>query len=109
MEFKKRLFDLKTNAISVEIDLGWVDEALILEGYDIGETVEKLYGDSDYEYSITVKGNAIEKLYDLNNIARGKKGALVDAIAIKINGNYAYSLFRQYLKDNSIEFEVMSF
>jgi hypothetical protein len=28
---------------------------LVVEGYDIGKTVEEVWGDSDYEYSITVK------------------------------------------------------
>jgi len=109
MEFKKRLHYAKTNAITVEINIGWVGEALVLEGYDIGKTVEKFHGDSDYEYSITVKGNDLEKLYHLNNIDPGKKNELLDTISDKINGNYAYSLFRQYLKDNDIEFEAMLF
>jgi hypothetical protein len=32
---------------------------LVLEGYDIGDFVEKYWGDSDYEYWLTVKSENV--------------------------------------------------
>lgn len=108
MDFKKQLFYLKTPQIKIEINLGWKDNTLILEGYDIGKTVEDLRGDSDYEYSISVKDAELENLYYLNNVEVGNKLLLVEAIASKINGNKSYSEFQTYLTENGIGYEAFS-
>ena len=108
MDFQKQLFYLKTPQIKIEINLGWKDNTLILDGYDIGTTVENLRGDSDYEYNITVKDAELEKLYYLNNVEVGQKLLLVEAIAKKINGNKSYSEFQKYLKENGIGYEAFS-
>jgi hypothetical protein len=106
MEFVKQLFSLKTDAIQIDIQLGWDKEALTLDGYDAGKTVEQLKGKLDYEYQITVKDAGLEKLYSLNGIPIGQKLQLVEAIAKKINGDKAYTQFRQYLSDNAIKFDT---
>lgn len=103
------LYSLRTDEISVDIYLGWLGESFVLEGYDIGKTVEKLHGDIDYEYFITVKGPGLQKLFQLNNIEPGLKSELVAAVSEKINGNSSFSMFRRYLKDNDVAFETMHF
>jgi hypothetical protein len=108
MDFQKQLFYLKTQQIKIEINLGWKANTLILEGYDIGTTVENLRGDSDYEYNIIVKDAELEKLYYLNNVEVGQKLLLVEAIAKKINGNKSYSEFQEYLKENGIGYEAFT-
>ncbi|MEO3406414.1 hypothetical protein AAFN85_21050 [Mucilaginibacter sp. CAU 1740] len=108
MDFQKQLFFLKTQQIKIEINLGWKDNTLILEGYDIGTTVENFHGDSDYEYNITVKDAELEKLYHLNNVEVGQKLLLVETIAQKINGNKSYSEFQKYLKENGIGYEAFT-
>jgi hypothetical protein len=46
----------KTESVSVSLDAHVDDDgSLNLEGQDIGETVEKYWGDSDYEYFLYVK------------------------------------------------------
>ena len=47
MEFKKRLFIIDREDIRVTIDLGFDGEDLKLDGYDIGKTVDEMWGDSD--------------------------------------------------------------
>ena len=54
MDYNKRLFTIDRTDIKVTIDLGFEGEDLKLDGYDIGKTVDEMWGDSDYEYSITV-------------------------------------------------------
>ena len=38
------------------------DGDLVMEGYDIGETPEKFWGDSDYEYGRVIKGKYKNKV-----------------------------------------------
>jgi hypothetical protein len=38
------------------------DDTLVLDGYDIGETVESIWGDSDYEYWVKVKSQDKNKV-----------------------------------------------
>lgn len=49
------LTEYKIEDISVQL-VARIDEAgnLVLEGYDIGKTVEEFFGDSDYEYWLRV-------------------------------------------------------
>ena len=105
MLFEKKLFYLKTDRITIDICLGFEGDNLVLDGYDIGKVVEEHWGDSDYEYQITVKKKHLDKLYEINNLKNGQKKELVEAIAKKINGNRSYSLLQEYLTKNDIEFE----
>ena len=68
MEHKKRLFTIDRKDIKVTIDLGFDGENLKLDGYDIGKTVNDIFGDSDYEYSITIISENLPKLYEINNV-----------------------------------------
>ena len=55
MNEKVRLFKLNREDIQVTVDTFFKDDDLLVIGYDIGKTVEMIWGDSDYEYSITVE------------------------------------------------------
>jgi hypothetical protein len=35
---------------------------LVLEGYDVGQTVEEMWGDGDYEYWVTVDSASVPRL-----------------------------------------------
>lgn len=105
MNFEKTLYHQEHSSIKIDILLGFEEEVLKLDGYDIGKDVEKVWGDSDYEYTITVKGKSLTKLYRLRGIPLGQKQALVNSIAEKINGNFAYTLFMDYLQKHNIAFE----
>ena len=104
MEHTKRLFTIDRKDIKVTIDLRFDGENLKLDGYDIGKTVNDIFGDSDYEYSITVSSENLPKLYEINKVANGKKEELINALAVFLSENKAYSLFHDYLKENEIEF-----
>ena len=104
MEHTKRLFTIDRKDIKVTIDLRFAGENLKLDGYDIGKTVNDIFGDSDYEYSITISSENLPKLYEINKVAIGKKVELINALAVFLSDNKAYSLFHDYLKENEIEF-----
>ncbi len=53
----------KTESVSVHLDASIDDDgSLNLEGQDIGDSVEKYWGDSDYEYFLYVKKDDKEKI-----------------------------------------------
>lgn len=104
MEPQIRIFTIEREDIKVTIDLGFEGENLKLEGYDIGKMVEDIFGDSDYEYSITVSAENLPKLYEINNVELGNKNELIESLSIFLSDNKAYSLFHDYLKENKIEF-----
>ena len=104
MEHKKRLFTINRKDIKVTIDLGFDGENLKLDGYDIGKMVSDIFGDSDYEYSITVSSENLPKLYEINKVEIGNKKELIKTLSVFLSDNKAYSLFQDYLKENDIEF-----
>ena len=105
MNFEKQLFHLKNDNIEIDITLGFEDEALRLIGYDIGKAVEAAWGDSDYEYEITVKGDGLIRLYEVNQINYGQKEMLVNKLAESFSDNRAYSMFMKYLGKNRVKYE----
>lgn len=109
MEFNKQLFKLDSKAIRVTIDLGFDGEDLKLDGYDIGKTVEEMWGDSDYEYTITVDSGNLDKLYDINKVEIGNKKKLISKLSKFLSVNEAYSKFHDYLMENKIEFTAFSY
>jgi hypothetical protein len=109
MDHKKRLFTIDRADIRVTIDLGFDGEELKLDGYDIGKTVGEMWGDSDYEYSITVPEVELPKLYELNKVPFGEKKKLISTLAKAFSINEAYSKFHDYLQENNIKFSSFSY
>jgi hypothetical protein len=109
VEFKKQLFKLDSKAIRVTINLGFDGEDLKLDGYDIGKTVGDMWGESDYEYSITVESENLNKLYELNKVEIGNKKKLISTLSKFLSINEAYSVFHDYLKDNNIIFKAFAY
>ena len=109
MEHNKRLFTIDREDIKVTIDLGFDGENLKLDGYDIGKMVNDIFGDSDYEYSITVSSENLPKLYEINKVEIGKKEELINALSVFLSDNKAYSLFHDYLKENEIKFTSFTY
>ncbi|HTJ48051.1 MAG TPA: hypothetical protein VL443_01260 [Cyclobacteriaceae bacterium] len=99
------LYDFKSDDIKINIEARFDGDALTVDGYDIGKRVEEFWGDSDYEYQVTVPADEMEKLYNALKISPGKKQELLNELANRFSGNTAYSSFRQFLTDNDIRSE----
>ncbi len=102
------LYQLERDDIRVDIQAYFSGEDLIVEGYDIGKTVEKYWGDSDYEYSTTIGKEEVEKIFPLLDIAGGDREGLLKAIAGRFNTNSCYSEFRDFLEKNGVHCESFS-
>lgn len=109
MKHKKKLFSIDNVNIRVMINLGFDGEELKLDGYDIGKSVSDMWGDSDYEYSITVSEGELPRLYELNQVPFGNKKKLISVLAKFLSDNKAFTLFHDYLKENNIPFTCFSY
>lgn len=82
---------------------------LMVEGVDSGELVEKLKGDWDYEYCLTVKKSnkdlLIQKLRD-DNIQIIDDKELLNWIKANYSGNNAFSSFQSFLTSENIDFKM---
>lgn len=99
------LYQFKSPSINIYIDAYFDDGKLIIEGQDLGKKVEEAWGDSDYEYSVTVPSNEVIKLYGLFQAKEGDEAGLLNAIADKYNTLTCYSEFRDFLEKNGINHE----
>ncbi len=99
---------MERDDIRVTVEAYFNGEDLIVEGYDIGTTVEEYWGDSDYEYATTIKKEEVEKIYPLFGIAGDDKEGLLKAIAGTFNTNTCYSEFGNFLEKNEVQYEVFS-
>jgi hypothetical protein len=106
--YKTTLFKYTDSGISINIEAFFDGEKLVIEGYDIGKKVEEVWGDSDYEYSVTIPDDEVKKLYTLMGVNDGDKYGLIQAIADKYNTNTCYSEFRDFLDKNEIKSEGFS-
>jgi hypothetical protein len=102
------LYHFEAPDIKITVEAYFKDEWLMVEGYDIGEKVQKIWGDSDYEYVVGITGEEVKKLYPLLDVPPGDKESLLTAIASRYNTNYCYSEFVNMLNANGIKAESFS-
>lgn len=101
------LFFRETPEIKVIVE-AYFDAAdnLVIEGYDIGRTVEQYWGDSDYEYSTTVKPDQVKKLYASLNLT--SQDDLLAYLQSRYNANDCYSKIQDFLTQLNIQYEGFS-
>ena len=102
------LYKFKGDGISVSITAGFENGDLIVEGYDIGKVVEECWGDSDYEYSITVEKENVVLLTRALGIHTQNEREILQAIAGRFNGNKCFSELGDFLSENNIEYKGFS-
>lgn len=103
--YRISLYRHETPDISIYIDAYFDGGSLIIEGQDIGTTVEDWWGDSDYEYSLAVPAAEVNKIYPLLKVEEGDQLGLLNKIAAKYNTNSCYSDFKAFLDRNNIKYE----
>ena len=103
------LFSLETTHIKVIVEV-YFDAAnnLIIEGYDIGKTVEEYWGDSDYEYSTTVRPGEVKKLCSALKLPPDSQGQLLAYLQLHYHANDCYSKIQDLLSQHDIRYEGFS-
>jgi hypothetical protein len=99
------LYELNTPKLKVSVKAIIQDDGnLVIDGFDIGETVEELMGDIDYEYILTVHSVHKPELLKLLNATDDAE--LLHQIQTQFNGNYVFSEFRLFLDQHQIPYET---
>ena len=102
------LFHFKSEDIKINIVARFEGKKLIIDGYNIGNTVKEVWGDSDYEYIMTIPGKGVKQLYGLLNVKVGDRKALLKALSKRFYGNKCFSAIGDFLDQNSIENETFT-
>ena len=106
---KVLLYAFTSDWIKITIDAYFDDkENLIIDGYDIGKRVKEVWGDSDYEYTTTIKPDDVVHLYALLNITNGNKKELLTYLQNHYNTNSCYSELQNFLDHHKIKYEGFS-
>jgi hypothetical protein len=102
------LFSMNTDQIRVTVE-AFFDNAgsLVVEGYDIGKTVEEYWGDSDYEYSVTISAAEVEKLYAALQLPPNRE-TLLAYLQKHYHENDCYSKISELLDTHGIRYEGFS-
>jgi hypothetical protein len=102
------LYHLKREDIKINIVARFEDDDLIIDGYDIGKTVKDAWGDSDYEYVMTIPVKSLPQLYRLLGVEVGDRKALLGALAKRFTGNKCFSAIGDFLDQNNIEHKTFT-
>ena len=98
------LFHLQDEDIKIDIVARFDGDELLIDGYDIGKTVEEAWGDSDYEYIMTIAATSVASLYRLLDVEAGNRKRLLKALAKRFHGNECFSAIGDLLEENNIEY-----
>ena len=103
------LFSFTGPDIKVTIE-AYFNEAggLVVDGYDIGKSVEDYFGDSDYEYVLTVPQPEVAKLYALFLLPPNEPSALLRHLQSQFNTHHCYSDIKSFLEKNPVHYESFS-
>lgn len=100
------LYQFESEQIRITVTAEFTDEGdLNISGYDIGESVKRMWGDADYEYDITVKKD------DLSGVLKALKTRqtdLLNTIEAKFSGNEAFSSFQKFLDNHGIPYDYFT-
>jgi hypothetical protein len=102
MSLSVTLFHFESDDIKIDIEARFEGEALYIDGYDIGKHVKEYWGDSDYEYILTIPPASVDMIYQLMNITSRNKESLLKELALRFNTNTCYSDIRKFLDENQI-------
>jgi hypothetical protein len=99
------LFHFQNEDIKIDIVARFEGDKLVIDGYDIGKTVEEAWGDSDYEYVMTIPTTSVASLYGLLDVEAGNRKKLLKALAERFQGNKCFSAIGDFLEENNIEYD----
>ncbi len=100
------LFKEERPDIRISMELSFNEEGnLFFDGYDIGETVQKIWGDSDYEYTYTIASTEVNKFYTIFGIPHGHQTGLLQVLQNQFSVNEAYTLFGKFMDKHGIKYQ----
>ncbi len=82
-----------------------------MDGCDSGPVVLEHFGESDYEYAVTVKSDNLAKLFDIlkNTSEEYTQTRLLAHVRKRFCNEQGFVAFKELLEKNSIDFDTWSF
>ena len=68
--------------------------------------MEEAWGDSDYEYTMTIPPGSVGKLYRVLHVEVGDRRRLLKALNMRSHGNSCFSALGDFLDQNDIDHET---
>ena len=105
---KVTLCEQEGSYVSIYVDASLHEGELTISGQDIGKAAEDFWGDSDYEYWLTLPPASAEKFFKL--ICANSPGEdPLDVLQKKFHGTGAFSGIRAFCARNGIEAKFDSY
>ena len=103
------LCELKRPRVSIYVTARLLDDGgLVISGQDLGEATEEFWGDSDYEYWLTISPEGTKKLFGLLCTDKAGEDPL-DVLQNRFHGESAFSSLRAYCGQHGIKAEFSSY
>lgn len=104
------LYELEMPGIKTDVKAYFNEKNdLVIDGCDMGKSVEEQFGDSDYEYQMTISLENVDTLYKLLNISPEKNELLLREIAKRFQTGACFSDLKKYFDKNEIKYEYFSY
>jgi hypothetical protein len=107
MDTTVTLYEYQAEDIRIRVVARFEKDDLVIDGYDIGKRVEEYWGDSDYEYTITVRKDAVPALSEAIGVNNDHL-LILQALAKKFQGNECFSALSDFLTRHHIRHERFS-
>lgn len=103
------LCNYKDPTISIYVTATVSDGQIEIKGQDIGKTVEKHFGDSDYEYFYSLSIEETSKLYRLLKTDLISDDCLIDLVSLKFSGVNGCKVFREFCERHDLIYSVFTY
>ena len=101
------LCEVELERVSIYVDASLVGGELHISGQDIGEAAEEFWGDSDYEYWLTLPAKDTRKFFKLICADSPGKDPLT-VLQKKFHGESAFRSISTFCKRHGIKAEFFS-
>jgi hypothetical protein len=106
---KTALYQYKDENISVDITAYFENGNLVIDGYDVGERVKELTGDSDYEYRMRISEKDLARFCaEIGTGIESGEDAILERMVMIFNINTCFSEIGSILRQSDIPFEYFS-
>lgn len=95
--------------ILIAITIALENEELILRGFESGKTVDSIWGESDYEYFLSLDQSNTKKLFEKLGVADKTDKQKLEAVRDKFSKGKGTRLLKEYCKKNNIETSFFSY
>ncbi len=102
------LCSFTSDEIDIHVEAHLENRVLRIEGQDIGERVQKFWGDDEHEYFYTLSPADTSRFYEQLRKETGSTSDLLDLMKDNFSGVDGFSIFKEFCEKNSISVQYFS-